>query len=86
MLKSVERLMSGASSKQGNHKRIDDFETHVSHYTYHDNTICMIDWNQRTAWIDDCGWNTTSTNRACNDYVRYIQAHFPDMKVIDCRQ
>ena len=41
-------------------------------FTYHGNTICMVDDTRRRVHLTNAGWNTPSTSRAINDYRRYF--------------
>ena len=41
-------------------------------FTYHGNTICLVDDNTRKMILTHAGWYTRSTSRALNDYRRYF--------------
>ena len=41
-------------------------------FTYHGNTICLVDDVNHRIILTHAGWNTPSTSRAINDY----RAHF----------
>ena len=41
-------------------------------FSYHDNFICHVDDVCRRVYLTNCGWGTTSTTRALNDYKRYF--------------
>lgn len=41
-------------------------------FSYHDNFICHVDDVCRRVYLTNCGWGTTSTTRALNDYRRYF--------------
>lgn len=41
-------------------------------FTYHNNTICLVDDENRRVILTHAGWNTSSTSRAINDYRRYF--------------
>jgi len=43
-------------------------------FTYHGNTICLVDDVNRRVILTHAGWNTPSTSRAINDYRRYFVA------------
>lgn len=73
MLKAVERLvMSHRSLTVGNHATHFSQDCQVQYFTYHGNTICTVDWMNKKVFITDAGWDTISTNRACNDYKRWF--------------
>ena len=88
MLKAIVNLFETNKKVIGNHSRDgwNDSTGHVSRFKYHNNVICIIEWNNRTCILTNCGWNTPSTNRALNDYKRYVSTHFPDMEIIDMRE
>ena len=88
MLKAIVNLFETNKKVIGNHSRDgwNDATGHVSRFKYHNNVICIIEWNNRTCILTNCGWNTPSTNRALNDYKRYVSTHFPDMEIIDMRE
>ena len=90
MLKAVIDLFESNKRKIGNHSREDfkyapnnvGYTINISRFKYHNSTICSIDWIDRTCTLDNCGWRTSSTTRALNDYERYVKDHFPDLKII----
>ena len=41
-------------------------------FTYHGNTICIVDDVNHFVILTNCGWGTSSTSRALNDYRRYF--------------
>ena len=41
-------------------------------FSYHDNFICHVDDTRRRVYLTNCGWGTSSTSRALNDYRRYF--------------
>ena len=88
MLKAIVNLFETNKKVIGNHSRDgwNDTTGHVTRFKYHNNVICVIEWNNRTCILTNCGWNTPSTNRALNDYKRYVSTHFPDMEIIDMRE
>lgn len=88
MLKAIVNLFETNKKVIGNHSRDgwNDTTGHVTRFKYHNNVICIIEWNNRTCILTNCGWNTPSTNRALNDYKRYVSTHFPDMEIIDMRE
>lgn len=88
MLKAIVNLFETNRKVIGNHSRDgwNDSTGHVTRFKYHNNAICIIEWNNRTCILTNCGWNTPSTNRALNDYKRYVSAHFPDIEIIDMRE
>ena len=73
MLKAVETLVKAHDYKKvGNHATHFSTNCEVQYFTYHDNIICTVDWSTKTVVITDAGWDTLSTNRACNDYKRWF--------------
>ena len=73
MLKAVETLVNASNNKKvGNHATHFSQNCEVQYFTYHNNIICTVDWLTKTAIITDAGWDTLSTNRACNDYKRWF--------------
>lgn len=88
MLKAIVNLFETNKKVIGNHSRDgwNDTTGHVTRFKYHNNVICVIEWNNKTCILTNCGWNTPSTNRALNDYKRYVSTHFPDIEIIDMRE
>ena len=88
MLKSVINLFETNKKVIGNHSRDgwNDSTGHVTRFKYHGNVVCIIEWNNRTCILTNCGWNTRSTNRTLNDYKTYVSTHFPDIEIIDMRE
>ena len=41
-------------------------------FTYHGNTICLVDDKRKLIILTNAGWNTSSTTRALNEYRRYF--------------
>jgi hypothetical protein len=90
MLKAIIDLFESNKRKVGNHSREDlnftldniGYTVNVSRFKYHGSTLCNIDWIEKTCTLDHCGWHTSSTTRALNDYERYVKDHFPDLKII----
>ena len=41
-------------------------------FSYHENFICHVDDTRRRVYLTNCGWGTSSTSRAVNDYRRYF--------------
>lgn len=41
-------------------------------FSYHENFICHVDDTRRRVYLTNCGWGTSSTSRALNDYRRYF--------------
>lgn len=73
MLKAVETLVMAHNNKKvGNHATYFSQNCEVQYFTYHGNIICTVDWRNKTVRLSNCGWNTSSTNRALNDYKRYF--------------
>lgn len=73
MLKAVESLISHERTKVGNHSR-DFIGTYTEKFTYHWTSICVVNHNNCTFYVDNGGWNTSSTNRAINDYKRHFES------------
>ena len=77
MLKSVEKcLHSKKDLKVGNHGTwwsLPSTGEQIQYFTYHGNVICRVNWTKHTVYLTNAGWNTSSTNRALNDYKRYFQ-------------
>jgi hypothetical protein len=90
MLKAVIDLFETNKRKVGNHSREDfkysrnntGYTINESYFRFHNSRLCSIDWINKTCTLDDCGWHTSSTTRALNDYERYVKEHFPDIKII----
>lgn len=80
MLKAVQKcLESSTDRKFGNHGTwwsLPSTGDVIQYFTYHGNVICRVNWTQRTVYLTNAGWDTSSTNRALNDYKR----HFSDSK------
>lgn len=86
MLKSVEKLVGATDrnemkvGKHGmfrsiSHSLENDGEIdEIRYFTYHGNIIARVNDLKRTAFLTNAGWNTSSTNRALNDYKRYFTA------------
>lgn len=45
-------------------------------FTYHGNTICLVDDEMQRIILTHAGWYTSSTSRALNDYKRYFVDRF----------
>lgn len=85
MMKALERLVSTDKNemKVGNHAMFhsmahvlgngEEVEV-VRYFTYHGNIIARVNDTKREAFLTNAGWNTSSTNRALNDYKRYFTA------------
>ena len=90
MLKSVLNCVSSIKdAKFGNHATF--YSTPITgdsiqYFTYHGNIICRVNWTQKTVLLTNTGWNTPSTNRALNDYVRYFKENHPWFVIIDERK
>ncbi|MBF1706395.1 MAG: hypothetical protein HXO80_06990 [Selenomonas sp.] len=41
-------------------------------FSYHGNYICHVDDTRQRVYLTNCGWGTSSTTRALNDYKRYF--------------
>ena len=86
MMKALRTLVSSNRNAQvGNHAvkhygRMEGFTAHFCKvmegteraFAYHGNTICMVDDTRRRVYLTNCGWGTSSTTRALNDYRRYF--------------
>ena len=88
MLKAVQKCIDSKTDKKvGNHAT---FWTHpctgddIQYFTYHGNVICRVNWTRKKVSLDNAGWNTSSTNRALNDYKRYFSSN--GFEVIDRRE
>ena len=92
MLKAVETLVNANNNKKvGNHAMYFSQNYEVQYFTYHGNIICTVDWKNKTVRLTNCGWNTTSTNRALNDYKRWFSdsrnfALGVEFEIIDTRE
>lgn len=89
MLKAVLNcLVSHTDRKFGNHatyfKKEEDKKC-IQYFTYHNNLICVVNWTDQKVWLDNAGWNTSSTNRALNDYKRYFEENHPLFEITDNR-
>lgn len=86
MMKTLERLVTATKNTTVNNHafkhyvRMEGFTAHFCKvmegteraFTYHGNTICMVDDTRRRVRLTNAGWNTCSTTRALNDYRRYF--------------
>ena len=90
MLKSVLNCITCEGNRKfGNHSTETNRKLNgdlVQTCKYHDNTICLINWTIKVVYLDNCGWNTSSTNRVLNDYKRYFQENHPTFTIIDSRE
>ena len=73
MMKAVEKLITGFNCGKkyvqcGNHHMTSN--NGVTRFFYHETAICTL--NHGKVSYDNGGWNTSSTTRAINDYVRYF--------------
>lgn len=85
MLKSVETLWnSWADKKVGNHSKA--IYSNCEAYMYHGNRICLVSHEEKTVYLNNCGWATVSTNRAMNDYKRLATATYPHYEIKDNRE
>ena len=90
MLKSVLNCVSSIKdAKFGNHATF--YSTPITgdsiqYFTYHGNIICRVNWTQKTVLLTNAGWNTSSTNRALNDYERYFKENHPTFVIVDERK
>lgn len=73
MLKSIIKLVNKESKKIGNH-RCESFGDIVE-YIYHQTCICRVNKHTREFSVQNGGYNTSSTNRAINDYSRFFQSN-----------
>lgn len=87
MMKALEKLVaSRANATVGNHAvmfcdipnsgaalRILHIMPGTSRaFSYHGNFICHVDDTRRRVYLTNCGWGTSSTTRALNDYRRHF--------------
>lgn len=87
MMKAFEKLVtSNGNARVGNHAVMfcdipnNGAALHILHimpgtsraFSYHGNYICHVDDTRRRVYLTNCGWGTTSTTRALNDYKRYF--------------
>ena len=87
MMKALERLVaSRANATVGNHAVMfcdipnNGATLHILHimpgtsraFSYHGNYICHVDDTRRRVYLTNCGWGTSSTTRALNDYRHYF--------------
>ena len=92
MLKAVERLvLANCKKRVGNHATYFSQNCEMQYFTYFDNIICTVDWMHKTVRLTNCGWNTSSTNRALNDYKRWFSdsrnfAPGVEFEIIDTRE
>lgn len=89
MLKAIVNLFETNRKVIGNHSRDgwNDSTGHVTRFKYHGNVVCIIEWNNKTCILTDCGYKGySSTTRTVNDYKRYVSTHFPDIEIIDMRE
>lgn len=71
-MRTVIRLMgSKRSMRYGNHSVVVSGECRK--YFYYDSCICTVYPNKKQFHTSDCGWDTVSTHRAINAYVRQLQ-------------
>lgn len=72
MLKSLEKLIKGDSTKVGNHSM--RVVGGIENYTYHYTVICEVNHVRGEFKTDNGGFSTVSTTRAINDYRRYFKS------------
>lgn len=72
MMTSINNLITGRATKQGNH-RVETIGD-ITKYIYHNTTICTVNNVKKTFKTDNGGWDTQSTTRAINDYKRQFTA------------
>ena len=90
MLKAVLNCVSSTKdAKFGNHGTY--YSTPITgdsiqYFTYHGNIICRVNYTRKTVYLTNSGWNTSSTNRALNDYKRYYSENHPTFTIIDERE
>lgn len=87
MMKALEKLVASKSNARvGNHavmycdiphngaalRILHIMEGATRAFSYHENFICHVDDTRRRVYLTNCGWGTTSTTRALNDYHRYF--------------
>lgn len=86
MLKAIETLTRNCTSmKVGNHRveidRLPNGNELLRKYFYHDHLICLVDMHNNVCMTNHCGWGTSSTSRAINDYIRYYVKWFSFLHV-----
>lgn len=76
MLVSIRKLLYGDAKKVGNHKLevVNDGNRIIKKFIYFQTAICTAIPCEKRYRINNGGWNTKSTNRVINDYVRHFEA------------
>lgn len=69
MLKAIKKLLNGSVSV-GNHSVCRN--NNEAYFMYHGNVIARINNDDKTIATSHCGYNTSSTSRAINDYKHYF--------------
>lgn len=78
----INSYMKGdAYKKVGNHK-LEISEDGLAKFKYHDNTIIKINEDEKVIYVDNCGWDTVSTNQAINGYIYNLTSILGDYEVI----
>lgn len=87
MMKALERLVTSKRNAQvGNHAVMycdipnNGAALHILHimqgttraFSYHGNYICHVDDTRWRVHLTNCGWGTSSTSRALNNYRKYF--------------
>ena len=71
-MRTVEKLLnSNKDMKLGNH-RLEIQSDGEEWYYYHATPIVKVNRNFGRVVVDNGGWNTSSTNRAINSYLRRL--------------
>lgn len=78
MTKALEKLILGDTSmKVGNHSVVIDKLSNgvevLRKYYYHNHLICLVDIGNSIFMTNHCGWRTSSTSRAINDYKKFYK-------------
>ena len=71
MIKALKALVeSTKNARIGNHAVM--VQRGTRSFSYHGNTICMVDDALHRVYLTNAGWNTSSTSRAINEYSHYF--------------
>lgn len=83
MLKCVEKLVNATNdTRYGSHRVeiLSDNGDIIKKFYYHESPICIVNESQKCCILDNCKWNTISTNRALSSYR---QAYKDDYAIFD---
>lgn len=71
MIKALKALVESTKhARVGNHAVM--VQRGTRSFSYHGNTICIVDDVNHRIILTNAGWNTSSTSRAINEYRRYF--------------